>query len=173
MTECTLGAWNSCDRVFFKEQKSPSWFAPHSTIVSQIRLFRVTYETAYGYPSHPKANVCFVAAMETFPLVKQIFRAERNIWAARMCQNRTDACLSKNTIKKKKKPPCTWLLMLQPQWVMQEIRCCKCHSNLIFSAHLCTFFFLGFSLPENGDNHSKWFCSQLSFLFPSKYFLCS
>lgn len=82
--------------------KSPPWFASHSTIVSQIRLFRVTYETAYGYPSHPKANVCFVAAMETFPLVKQIFRAERNIWAARMCQNRTDACLSKNTIKKKK-----------------------------------------------------------------------
>ena len=74
---------------------------PHSTFVSQIRLFPVTYETAYGYPSHPKANVCFVAAMETFPLVKQIFRAERNIWAARMCQNRTDACLSKNTIKKK------------------------------------------------------------------------
>ena len=76
-------------------------------------------------------------------------------------------------LKKKRKPPCTWLLALQPQWVMQEIRCCKCHSNLIFSAHLCTFFFLGFSLPENGDNHSKWFCSQLSFLFPSKYFLCS
>lgn len=36
-------------------------------------------------------------------MVKQIFRAEKNIWAARMCQNRTDACLSKNTIKKKKK----------------------------------------------------------------------
>lgn len=97
-----LGSWNSCDGVFFKEQKSPPRFASCSRVVSQIRLFQVTYETAYGCPYHPKANVCFVAVMETFPLVKQIFRAERNIWAARMCQNRTDACLLKTQLKKKK-----------------------------------------------------------------------
>ena len=160
-----LGAWNYCDGVFFKEQKSPPRFASYSRIVSQIRLFQVTYETAYGCPYHPKANVCFVAVMETFPLVKQIFRAERNIWAARMCQNRTDACLLKTQLKKKKKPPCTWLLGVQPQWVKQEIRYCRCHSNPSSWVRLCTYFCLGFSLPENGDNHSKWFCSQLRFFF--------
>lgn len=160
-----LGSWNSCDGVFFKEQKSPPRFASYSRVVSQIRLFQVTYETAYGCPYHPKANVCFVAVMETFPLVKQIFRAERNIWAARMCQNRTDACLLKTQLKKKKKPPCTWLLVVQPQWVKQEITYCGCHSNPSSWVHLCTYFCLGFSLPENGDNHSKWFCSRLRFFF--------
>lgn len=36
--------------------------------VSQVRPLQVPYETAYGHPYHPKANVCFVAVMEIFPL---------------------------------------------------------------------------------------------------------
>lgn len=42
-----------------------------------------------------KAYICFVVVGETLLLVKQIFRAERNIWVARMCQNQTDVCLLK------------------------------------------------------------------------------
>lgn len=71
-----------------------------SCLLNQAVSSSIEKETAYGYPYHPKANVCFVAVMETFPLVKQIFRSERNIWAARMCQNRTDACLLKTCFKK-------------------------------------------------------------------------
>lgn len=126
-----------------------------SCLLNQAVSSSIKKETAYGYPYHPKANVCFVAVMETFSLVKQIFRAERNIWAARMCQNRTDACLLKTCFKKK--PPCAWLPWVQPQWVKQEIRNCVriCHSNPSSWPHLCTFFCLGFSLPENGGNQSK------------------
>lgn len=42
-----------------------------------------------------KAYICFVVVGETLLLVKQIFRVERNIWVARMCQNQTDVCLLK------------------------------------------------------------------------------
>lgn len=142
VTEVCLGTPSSYASALLKEQKSPPWSGAHGKLSPRS----LTYETAYGCPYHPKANVCFVAVMETFPLVKQIFRAERNIWAARMCQNRTDACLLKTHIKKRKKerkPPCTWLLWLQPQWVKQEIRKCGNRSNPSFlgSSLFLSWFF--------------------------------
>lgn len=51
-------------------------------------------ENVVAIPRH-KAHVCFLSVLETCLLLKQIFRAERNDCAARVCQNWTDVCLFK------------------------------------------------------------------------------
>lgn len=76
------------------------------------------------WPSLPPQSKClFCCSDGNISLVKQIFRAERNIWAARMCQNRTDVCLLKTHWEK------SYLVL----------DCCGCSHNGLISKELETW----------------------------------